>query len=98
MSRSARSALSNGQQELVGLALVGLAFSTNRSDPRQLIRASSFFESRRWHNYGYPPDDETEAYIRVLVEKLRVLSGGAVKADDVSMVWRIRRRLHRSRK
>ncbi len=64
----------------------------------QLIRASLFFESRRWHHYGYPPDEEAEAYMRALVEKLRDLSGGSVKADDESVVWRIRRRLHRPRK
>lgn len=64
----------------------------------QLIRASLFFESRRWHHYGYSPDDEAEAYMRALVEKLHVLSGGAVNADDESTVWRIRRRLHRPRK
>lgn len=64
----------------------------------QLIRASLFFESRRWHHYGYSPDDEAEAYMRALVEKLHVLGGGAVNADDESTVWRIRRRLHRPRK
>jgi len=61
------------------------------------LRASLFFESRRWHHYGYPPDDEAEVYMRALVERLRVLSGGAVKSDCDSLVWRVRRRLQRSR-
>jgi len=63
----------------------------------QHLRASLFSESRRWHHYGYPPDNEAEAYMRALIEKLRALSGGAVKTDRESTVWRIRRRLRRPR-
>lgn len=63
----------------------------------QLIRASLFFESQRWHHFGYPPDDEAEAYMRALVERLQLVSGGTVKADGESLVWRIRRRLRRPR-
>jgi hypothetical protein len=57
------------------------------------VRASLFFESRRWHHFGSPPDDEGEAYVRALVSRLRDLSGGSVEADREGLIWRIRRQL-----
>jgi hypothetical protein len=60
------------------------------------VRASLFFESRRWHHSGYPPDDEAEAYMRALVSQLRTLAGDSVKADRDGLSWRIRRRSRRS--
>lgn len=42
------------------------------------IRAALFFEARRWHHYGYEPDDEAERYVRALLGQLRDLSAGVV--------------------
>lgn len=61
-----------------------------------LIRGVLFFEARRWHHFGRLPDEEAEQYIRALVEKLRVVTGGKVKVDRESFVWTIRRRIHRT--
>jgi hypothetical protein len=30
-----------------------------------------FFEQRRWHHFGYAPDDRAMIYIRALVEEIR---------------------------
>ena len=41
------------------------------------LRTCLFFEQRRWHHFGEPPDDEGLEYIRELIEKIRtkVLDG-----------------------
>jgi len=35
------------------------------------LRTCLFFEQRRWHHFGYGPDDEALKYIRALVEEIR---------------------------
>jgi len=35
------------------------------------LRTCLFFEQRRWHHFGYTPDDEALKYIRALVEEIR---------------------------
>lgn len=35
------------------------------------LRTCLFFEQRRWRHFGYEPDEETMAYIRGIVEKIR---------------------------
>jgi hypothetical protein len=47
------------------------------------VRAALFFEARRWHHYGYQPDDEAERYVRALLGQLRVMSAGAVEPKTV---------------
>jgi hypothetical protein len=87
----------DGLGALANSALEHWRQSRSLPDSVQLIRASLFFESRRWHHFGYPPDEEANAYVRALIAKLQVLSGGAVKADHESTMWRLRRRLRRTR-
>ena len=36
------------------------------------LRASLFFEQRRYHHFGYGPSDEDLKYIRSLVKRIRV--------------------------
>jgi hypothetical protein len=43
------------------------------------IRAALFFEARRWHHYGYEPDDQADRYVRALLAQLRISSGAAVE-------------------
>jgi hypothetical protein len=42
------------------------------------LRTCLFFEQRRWHHFGDDPDEESEEYIRALLEGIRrkVLAGG----------------------
>jgi len=37
------------------------------------LRCCLFFEQRRWRHFGYPFDDETLAYVRALIAKIRDL-------------------------
>ena len=46
------------------------------------LQAALFFEARRWHHYGFSPDEDAEAYIRALIAELRRLTGGAVRVQD----------------
>jgi len=57
-------------------------------------RACLFFESRRWHHFGYEMDDESAAYVRALVANIGRLSGGAVVDDRLSPWMRVRVVLH----
>ncbi|MFZ1101793.1 MAG: hypothetical protein WAN86_02790 [Hyphomicrobiaceae bacterium] len=36
------------------------------------LRVCLFFEKQRWHHFGRDPDEEAMAYIRSIVEKVRV--------------------------
>ena len=44
------------------------------------LRTWLYFEQRRWHQCGEPPDEEAEGYWRSLVEKIRA----RVEADGLS--------------
>lgn len=57
-------------------------------------RACLFFESRRWHHFGYEMDDESAAYVRALVANIGRLSGGTVTDDRLSRYMRLRVRVH----
>lgn len=35
------------------------------------LRTCLFFEQRRWHHFGKYPNDDSMAYIRSLIEKIR---------------------------
>jgi hypothetical protein len=45
------------------------------------LRACLFFEQRRWHHYGYGFVDETMAYLKELVAKLREQLEGRTPTD-----------------
>lgn len=55
------------------------------------LRGALFFESRRWHHFGYEPDPAAEAYVRALVAMIRQLSGGSVRPDHEGPVMWLRR-------
>lgn len=62
------------------------------------LRSALFFEARRWHHFGRPPDEESEQYIRGLAEQLRLSTGGEVRPDrEGLLIWlrRLRNRLRR---
>ena len=43
------------------------------------VRAALFFEARRWHHFGYEPDDQAQRYVRALLSQLRSASAGVVE-------------------
>ncbi len=45
--------------------------NSRAADTLTELRTCLFFEQRRHHHFGYPPDDETMAYIRTLIEAIR---------------------------
>jgi hypothetical protein len=49
------------------------AYAQQQGLPESLteLRTCLFFEQRRWHHFGYDPDEESITYIRDLVEGIR---------------------------
>jgi hypothetical protein len=35
------------------------------------LRTCLFFEQRRYHHFGHPPDEEALTYLRALIERIR---------------------------
>ncbi|HEX7277281.1 MAG TPA: hypothetical protein VF244_07885 [Acidimicrobiales bacterium] len=87
-----------------GLSHLGNAVASAWTDDGRLpgdlpsLRAALFFESRRWHHLGHEADPAAEAYVRVLVAKIRQLSGGSVRADHEGPGMWLRRGINRLRR
>jgi hypothetical protein len=53
--------------------VVAQTFRESGSLPESLtdLRTCLFFEQRRWHHFGFDPDEEAMNYISALVEEIR---------------------------
>ena len=61
----------NGYEEWGSFEKCAEIANARRQDSLTDLRTCLFFEQRRWRHFGEDPDDETLAYLRNLVEKVR---------------------------
>jgi hypothetical protein len=60
----------NGYKVHGSFAACAAIANEQRSETLTDLRTCLFFETRRWHHFGDDPDEESEPYIRSLVQRI----------------------------